>query len=339
MQTTLTWIGIVFCLSQSAIFSGLNLAYFSLSRLRLELEAGSGNQKARQVLALRRNPNLLLCTILWGNVGINVLLALLSESVMAGIGSFFFSTIVITIVGEILPQAYFSRNALTFGALLKPVIKFYQVLLYPVAKPSSLLLDRLVGAEQIEFLKESKIRRLLRMHVESSDADIDEVEGRGAMNFLSLDDIEVHQEGEIVRQESILSIEFKNGIPIFPEEKRPFVEQVNSSAQKWVLLTDQRDRPRLLLDADGYVRSTIHDDNASPIEYCHRPIVVRNEHTPLGEVLGQLEVLPASADDDVIDFDTVLVWTDTHHRIITGADIFGRLMRGIAKVRKIDTAV
>lgn len=336
MQMAFTWIGIVFCLSQSAIFSGLNLAYFSLSRLRLELEAGSGNQKARQVLVLRENPNFLLCTILWGNVGINVLLALLSESVMAGIGSFFFSTFVITIAGEILPQAYFSRNALAFGAFLKPVIRVYQVLLYPVAKPSAMMLDRLVGAERIEFLKESKIRRLLRMHVESSDAEIDEVEGRGAMNFLSLDDIEVCEEGEIIKRESILSIEFKNGVPLFPDEKRQFVEQVNNSSQKWVLLTDQRDRPRLLLDADGYVRAAMLNENASPMEYCHRPIVVRNGHTPLGEVLGRFEVLPASPDDDVIDFDTILVWTNTHHRIITGADIFGRLMRGIAKVRKID---
>ncbi|QJB58463.1 DUF21 domain-containing protein [Pseudodesulfovibrio sp. zrk46] len=331
-----TWLGILFCLSQSAIFSGLNLAYFSLSRLRLELEAGSGNQKAARVLALRQKPNLLLCTILWGNVGINVLLALLSESVMAGIGSFFFSTFVITIVGEILPQAYFSRNALTFGALLEPVIRFYQVILYPFAKPSSLLLDRLVGTEKIEFIKESKMRRLLRMHVEASDADIDEIEGRGAMNFLSLDDIEVHQEGEVLKQESIVSIEFKSGNPLFPEEKREFIDQVNCSGQKWVLLTDQRDRPRLLIDADGFIRAAMQDETVSPSEYCHRPIVVRNEHTPLGEVLGRFEVLPASSDDDVIDFDTILVWTDTHHRIITGADIFGRLMRGIAKVRKLD---
>lgn len=333
MQITLIWIGIVFCLTQSAIFSGLNLAYFSLSRLRLELEAGSGNQKARQVLALRENPNFLLCTILWGNVGINVLLALLSESVMAGMGSFFFSTFVITIAGEILPQAYFSRNALAFGAFLKPVIRVYQALLYPVAKPSAMMLDRLVGAEQIEFLKESKIRRLLRMHVESSDAEIDEVEGRGAMNFLSLDDIEVFQEGEALSPDSILPLEFRDGAPILSEIGDDFMDRVNCSGQKWVLLTDQRGRPRLLLDADGYIRAFMRDGGVSFLDLCHRPIVVRNEHTRLGEVLDRLEVQQISPEDDVIDFDTILVWTSKHHRIITGADIFGRLMRGIARVR------
>ncbi|MFT7469325.1 MAG: metal transporter CNNM, partial [Candidatus Pseudothioglobus sp.] len=34
---TLVWIGIIFCISQSAMFSGLNLAFFSLSRLQLEM--------------------------------------------------------------------------------------------------------------------------------------------------------------------------------------------------------------------------------------------------------------------------------------------------------------
>ena len=40
---TIIWIGIAICLAHSAMFSGLNLAFFSLSRLRLEAEASTGN--------------------------------------------------------------------------------------------------------------------------------------------------------------------------------------------------------------------------------------------------------------------------------------------------------
>jgi len=83
------------------MFSGLNLAFFSLSRLRLEAEAGAGNAQAVKILAMRQDSNFLLTTILWGNVGINVLLALLSNSVMAGVLAFLFSTFVITFAGEI----------------------------------------------------------------------------------------------------------------------------------------------------------------------------------------------------------------------------------------------
>ncbi|CCH49937.1 DUF21 domain-containing protein [Pseudodesulfovibrio piezophilus] len=334
MQTVFIWCGIVFCLTQSAIFSGLNLAYFSLSRLRLEVEAYSGNRRAAKVLALRQEPNLLLCTILWGNVGINVLLTLLSESVMTGVASFAFSTFVITIVGEILPQAYFSRQALLIGATLVPVIRFYQVVLYPLAKPASMMLDRLVGRENIEYFKENKIRHLLKMHIDSTDADIDEIEGMGAMNFLTLDDIEVCQEGEPIQIQSIIGLRFENGRPIFPSDVATFVEQVNSSGEKWVVLTDSQDRPRLLLDADGYLRNVMKGGVVSPADYCHLPILVHNDHIRLGEVLNRLEVHPVSPEDDVIDADTILVWTARHRRIITGADIFGRLMRGISRVRR-----
>ena len=87
---TITWIAIAFCISQSAIFSGLNLAFFSHSRLQLEVEANKGNKAAKKVLALRNDSNFLLATILWGNVGINVLLTMLSDSVLAGVGAFLF---------------------------------------------------------------------------------------------------------------------------------------------------------------------------------------------------------------------------------------------------------
>ena len=67
------WFCILFCVSQSAMFSGLNLAFFGLSRLQLEVEAQT-NPKAKKVLKMREDSNFLLTTILWGNVGINVLL-------------------------------------------------------------------------------------------------------------------------------------------------------------------------------------------------------------------------------------------------------------------------
>ncbi len=75
MNDLLIWIGIAICISQSAIFSGLNLAFFSLTRLRLEIEAElSPTNGAKNVLSMRKDSNFLLTTILWGNVGINVLL-------------------------------------------------------------------------------------------------------------------------------------------------------------------------------------------------------------------------------------------------------------------------
>jgi len=76
-MNTFIWIGILFCISQSAMFSGLNLAFFSISKLKLEIEVKNNNSHALKIAKLREDSNFLLTTILWGNVGINVLLTLL----------------------------------------------------------------------------------------------------------------------------------------------------------------------------------------------------------------------------------------------------------------------
>ena len=178
------------------MFSGLNLAFFSLTRLRLEIEADDDpDGGASRVLALRQDSNFLLTTILWGNVGINVLLTLLSDSVMLGVASFAFSTVVITFFGEIIPQAYFSRNALRMASMLSPVLKFYKILLYPVAKPSAMFLDAWLGKESVHLYAEKFIKLMLKKHIVDSSSEIDNVEGTGAINFLQLDDIQLSQEG------------------------------------------------------------------------------------------------------------------------------------------------
>ena len=57
LSNVLIWIGIAFCITQSAVFSGLNLAIFSISKLRLEVEAAGGNRDAAGLLALRKDSN------------------------------------------------------------------------------------------------------------------------------------------------------------------------------------------------------------------------------------------------------------------------------------------
>ncbi len=262
MNEIFIWIGIGFCLTQSAMFSGLNLAFFSLTRLRLEIEAETSPLTgAKRVLAMREDSNFLLTTILWGNVGINVLLTLLSDSVMAGVISFTFSTVVITLFGEIVPQAYFSRNALRMASLLAPVLKFYKILLFPVAKPSALLLDFWLGKESVQFFAENNIKMFIKKHMEGHDNEIDHIEGTGAINFFSLDDLKVVQEGEELHADSIISLESSEGILVFPsfinQPDDPFIQRINKSGEKWIILTDERNEPKLALDADGFLRSEL----------------------------------------------------------------------------------
>ena len=331
----LIWIGILVCILHSAMFSGLNLAVFSISRLRLEVEAANKNRGAQKVLILRQDSNFALTTILWGNVAVNALLAILSNSVMIGVLAFLFSTIVIAFFGEIFPQAYFYRHALRMASLLYPVLRFYQILLYPLAKPTSLLLNLIVGKEGIKFYAERDLREVIRKHMESRDTDIDHVEGMGALNFLSLDDLGILQEGEILDHKSIINIPFDNGSPVFPPFNRSasdaFIQQVQDSEKKWVILTNAAGEPIYALDADGFLRAALlKKGELDPLMFCHKPVVITDPQLQLGSVLRKLKVYSEKHGDDVVDRDIILVWFESTKKIITGADILGRLLRGIA---------
>jgi len=333
---TLLWIGIAFCISQSAMFSGLNLAFFSLSRLQLEVEMKQGNRNAGKVLEVRQDSNFLLTTILWGNVGINVLLTLLSDSVLAGVAAFAFSTVFITIFGEILPQAYFSRNALRMASLLAPVLRFYQFVLTPVARPCAMFLDLWLGKEGIDYLREKELISMIHAHMEADEAELDHVEGRGALNFLTIDEVRVIEEGERVDADSIIRLPTRVDLPLIPEVARdvkdPFLKLVNASGHRWVVLADELGNPQLLLDADAALRAALLDlDKSYDIyNFCRRPLIIRDTSKTIGEVISYLKSIPSSSDaeDGAIDYDAVLIWGD-EPRIITGADILGKLLKGI----------
>lgn len=331
----LTWLGIAFCLSQAGMFSGLNLAIFSVSRLRLEVMAAGGDRDAARVLAMRRRFNFTLATVLWGNVAVNVLLTLLSDSVLAGVAAFAFSTVVITTFGEIVPQAYFSRHALRMAAALEPWLRAYQVLLYPVARPTAMLLDAWLGPEAIHLFRERDFRALITKHVGAAGSDVGSLEAVGALNFLDLDDIAVFAEGEPLDARSVIALPMVTGRPQLPRFERspedPFLRRLEASGKKWAVITDPGGEPQLVLDAHHFLRGALFRGAAfNPEAHWHRPIVVREPRTRLGEVIGRLRVRSEHAEDDVVDDDLILVW-GTERRIITGADLLGRLLRGIAR--------
>jgi hypothetical protein len=337
IETAGTWIGILACVLQSAAFSGLNLAVFSVSPLRLQIAADNGNNDAARVLELRKNTNQVLATIVWGNVSTNVLLTLLSNSVLAGVAAFVFSAFAITLLGEIFPQAYFSRNALAMTSRFLPFLNFYRVLLYPLAKPTAMVLDWWLGIEGISYLREQEIRQMIARH-SIAGGDISKIEATGAQNFLDLDDISVCDEGEPIDAKSIISLPLTNHRCVLPKFNRvpsdPFLRQVDASGMKWVIVTDLSGEPVFVLDAHHFLRDALFDElDVNPNTYWHRPIIVRDPKARLGDVIGLLKVVPEDPTDDVIEHDLILVW-HKQRRIITGSDLLGRLLRGIATVER-----
>jgi hypothetical protein len=101
---------------------------------------------------------------------------------------------------------------------------------------------------------------------------------------------------------------------------------------KWVIVTDPGSEPVFVLDSHHFLRDALFNQlENDPTAYWHRPIIVRDMQTKLGEVIGHMRVAAERPGDDVIDNDLILVW-GAQKRIITGADLLGRLLRDIATV-------
>lgn len=330
MEAYATWAAIFLCLSQSAILSGLNLACFSVSRIQLEIEAAQHKEDAIKVLGLRKDTNFLLTTILWGNVGVNTLLALLSGSVLGGIAAFLFSTVFITVFAEIFPQAYFSRNALKVASLLSPVVRFYQFLLYPVAKPTAKILDLWLGPEGVHYVREEMLKQYLLRSMGMSGSEISAFEGKGAVNFLALDNRRVGDEGSILAPHSIVRLAAVDGRLELPTPETPgwnaFVAQVQASEKRWVVLTDSTEAPHLLLDGNRFLRTALSaaERNIDPRDYCVEPVVTTNPHDTLEKVLGNGKVPEKGSTERGI----ILLWSK-QKRIITHFDVLKRLFQGV----------
>jgi metal transporter CNNM len=287
------------------------------------------------VLALRNDANFALVTVLWGNVSVNVLLALLSGSVMTGVAAFIFSTLVITVFAEIVPQAYFSRNALRVASLMSPVLRFYQIILYPIARPTALVLDAWLGGEEIRYFRERDLRRLIQLHMEATESEIARVEGQGALNFLDIDDVPLDDEGELLDPASVLRLEFQGERPIFPcmepSVEDGFLRDVHRSGKSWVVIVDPLGEPRLVIRSNDFLREALFEpERFNPYRHCHRPILVREPKIKLGGLIQRLQVLPSHLGDDILDHDIILLWNG-RPRVVTGTDILGRLLRGIVR--------
>lgn len=96
---------------------------------------------------MRKKGNLLLCTILLGNVTVNSALAILMDDLTSGLVGLLVSTAVITTFGEIIPQAVCSRYALVVGAHTTWFVYFFMLVTLPISYPISAILDKVLGAE------------------------------------------------------------------------------------------------------------------------------------------------------------------------------------------------
>lgn len=170
----------------SAMCSGLTLGYFSLNLKSLERRAKLGDKDAAIIYPIRKQGNLLLTTLLLGNVAVNTALSIYLSSLVSGLIAGFIATSLIFLFGEIIPQAAFSRHALWVGSRFAPVMKVMIFVLLPITYPIAYVLNKLLGEEMPTLYSKGEIMQIVSELEEIGDGQIDADEERivhGALQF------------------------------------------------------------------------------------------------------------------------------------------------------------
>ena len=152
----------------------------------------------------------------------------------------------------------------------------------------------------------------------------------GALNFLAIDDLAARRAATTLASECIVSVPFEGELPIFPAYARsaddPFLRRLNASGRHWVVLVDPGGEPRLMLDADGFLREAIFGSEEVDLPaFLYQPAVIKDGRTLLGVAIQQLEaraLRPSAHPADV-----VLLW-GAEPSLITGDDILRCLLSG-----------
>ena len=177
---------IIVLLALSALFSGLTLGLMGMKPNELLRKASLGDAHAARVYRIRKEGNLLLTTLLIGNVLVNAVLSIFLGSLTTGVIAAFVATVLIVIFGEIIPQALFSRHALRFGGYLAIPVQVIVWLMYPVSKPVAYVLDRWLGSELPTIYSKKELQKIIEEHEDAPESALDEDEERiikGALTF------------------------------------------------------------------------------------------------------------------------------------------------------------
>ncbi len=176
----------IFLVGLSALFSGLTLGLMSLDLHELKRKVKHNNRQARKIYAVRRRGNLLLTTLLLGNVAVNAALSIYLGTIASGLVAGVIATSIIFLFGEIIPQAVISRHAMAFGSRTAWLVKILIVVLYPVAFPIAWVLDKTLGHEMPNLYSKRELLSIIEEHEDSKHSSIDKDEERivkGALTF------------------------------------------------------------------------------------------------------------------------------------------------------------
>lgn len=212
LLTTFNGIALFFLLISSALVSGTEVAFFSLSQTDLNQLSNNG-KKENIVVTLLEKPRKLLATILITNNFINILIVLLfaslSETLFGDfnyqLNIYFFIvpvrflleivlvTFLILLFGEVLPKVYASRNALRFSKIMSKFIHLVNTLLTPFSLPLITLtkwIENKLGSKNSNFSVET-LSQALELTSEGATTKDEQKILEGIVNFGNTETVQI----------------------------------------------------------------------------------------------------------------------------------------------------
>lgn len=186
----------------SAFFSGMEIAFVRKNRLRLEIDRKQSRMFDRIADIFSRHQGQYITTILVGNNIALVIYSLSMSLLMRGVaqllgfeefaqsGSVLVETILSTIIvifcGEFLPKSLFNQNPNFYYRLFAPIIFFFYLILYPIAKFTTLLshgILRMVGCKTAPEDSEQEFDRSDLVHLLDSNTSESQLEAENEIKI------------------------------------------------------------------------------------------------------------------------------------------------------------
>ena len=271
----------------SAFFSGMEIAYLSANKLRLELDKQSDPFNSRILRIVTKNPGQYIATMLIGNnivlviFGIsftmlaNNLFKINPDSIITLLIQTIVSTLIILLLAEFLPKTLFRIFPNTLLKFLSLPLAFFYFAFYPIAR-------FMIGITQ--FL----LKRFFRTEINKNSATL-------VFSKIDLDDFVSEQEkGSVTKEESLEKevILFRNALD-FSKVKLREIMIPRTEIEAMDIHCDPEELKQKFIET-GYSRILLHDGNIDNlVGYLHSSSVFKSQETIKSQI-NELLIVPES---------------------------------------------
>jgi putative hemolysin len=284
---------VILMLVLSAFFSGLEIAFITANRLRIELKSNQGKHWAQLCSNYIKNPSKFISTILVGNNVALVMYGIFMEelirpkldvfmgSAASLIVATLISTLVVVVTAEFLPKALFRLNPSGILSVLIYPFQFFYFLLWPLVQfviwLSNSILSRLFNADFTEqtpeFSKVDLDHFISQSSQKNPTGEDNEVDTEILKNALDFGNVKVRD--CLVSRTEITAIEVSSSIK---ELEQLFIDSQHS---KIMVYQDNVD------NIIGYTHHLDLHKKPKTIKSILIPILIANESKSANEMLNE----------------------------------------------------